>query len=102
MDSNRREALFPSGHFGPRPRYALLPLAGVAAVCGTLLSRSPAPAVAGPTSVTAFKPAADGTVSGGDLGDGMPIEVVYGVPTARWLHLWVDADRAAAATADAG
>ena len=76
---------FPSETWGPRPSWALLPSLAAMAVA-VLVSRAEAP---GGTSarVTALKPVADGD-DPGLLAGGMPIEVAYGVPSARTIRLW--------------
>lgn len=85
MDRIETTGFFPSGTWGPRPSWALLPL--LAAVAVTLLASRAETAGGAAERVTALKPVAggDGAVS---LAGTMPIEVAYGVPTARTMALW--------------
>lgn len=100
MTSNRPVAIFPSRTWGPRPRWALVPLAGVAAVVATL-PWSERPVGGQPTVVTAFKPAADGGPVP-SAPSAMPIEVVHGVPSPATLHLWLPRRGESEAPDDAG
>ena len=84
--------IFPGETWGPRPRWALLPLLGAAGALAVadrpiLPGARPGTAVA----VTALKPVAgddDPAPSSGLHEAGMPIEVLYGVPSARTAALW--------------
>jgi len=80
-------ARFPSGFWGPRPQWALLP---VLVVAGIVVS-----VARGPVVVTARRPVdtdAPMDVSPRGAGDSspaeMPIEVRYGVPSLRTAGLW--------------
>lgn len=76
---------FPSETWGPRPFWALGPLLAAAAVA-LLASRADVPGVKG-ERVTALKPVG-GAEDAALLAGGMPIEVAYGVPSARTIGLW--------------
>lgn len=89
MTSNRPVAIFPSRAWGPRPRWALVPLVGAAAVAATLLARPERPAGAAAAAVTAFKPPADGSAAPSAASPAIPIEAAYGVPSPATLHLWL-------------
>ena len=102
MASNRPVAIFPSRIWGPRPRFALVPLAGAAAVVALLLARPDGPPAAPAPVVTAFKPPADGGPVPAAAAQGIPIEVVHGVPSPATLHLWIPQRGATAAMDDAG
>lgn len=88
---------FPSGFWGPRPRWAIAPLVVVMAVLGWVVSRPDADGP-GPLAVTALKPLPPGSVT--EAGDeatsmagrigGMPIEVRYGVPSPRTARYWAE------------
>jgi hypothetical protein len=101
MTSNRPVAIFPSRTWGPRPLWALVPVAGAAAVAATLLARPDRPPGAAATVVTAFKPPADGGAVPEAAPPAHPIEVVYGVPSVATLHLWLP-DRGEPSADDAG
>ena len=89
---------FPSGFWGPSPRWAIVPLLGVGLVlAGVAVRRSGEAEEA--VAVTALKPvvtAEDGeeTVGSrspvGESVSGMPIEVRYGVPSPRTARLWAE------------
>ena len=88
-------ARIPGGFWGPRPRWALIPLAAVGVTLGWVALRQAAD-VAGPLPVTVLKPipADDGRdealESVPPVGEpvAMPIEVRYGVPSPRTARLW--------------
>jgi hypothetical protein len=80
-------ARFPSGFWGPRPQWALLP---VLVMAGIVVS-----VARGPVVVTARRPIdtdAPADLSPKEAGDSspadMPIEVRYGVPSPRTAGLW--------------
>jgi hypothetical protein len=72
--------------WGPHPIHALLPAVVMLAFSGWVwfANRGPLPAL--PVAVVALRPV-DGTAAATE----MPIEVRYGVPTERTLHLWAPA-----------
>lgn len=81
--------MFPRGFFGPHPKYAVLPACILLALVGWGISRSSA----GPNArtVVAMKPVAgdEQPVPAPPLAtSGLPIEVIYGVPSGRTQHLW--------------
>ena len=81
--------MFPPGFFGPHPKYAVLPVCILLALVGWGISRSNA----GPnaTTVVAMKPVAGDEQPAPALvlaTSGLPIEVIYGVPSGRTRHLW--------------
>jgi len=78
------------GSWGPHPKYAILPVSAVLSVIAWVAIQNPAP-VANPTAqkITVMKPI-DGIAVGTTQ---MPIEVRYGVPTERTLHLWFKYER---------
>lgn len=102
MTSSRPFAFFPSRIWGPRPRWAMVPLAGAAAVVASLLARPDRPPGAVATAVTALKPRADGSAVPVPAPAAIPLEVVYGVPTPATLHLWLRDRGDEAPAADAG
>jgi len=80
---------FPPGFFGPHPKYAVLPVCILLALVGWGVSRSDAGEAA--RTVVAMKPIAgeEGALTALPLAaSGLPIEVIYGVPSGRTLHLW--------------
>jgi hypothetical protein len=81
---------FPPGFFGPHPKYAVLPVCILLGVIGWAVS-SPAGGQSQGQTVVALKPV-EGEEQAGPaplLGaGGLPIEVIYGVPSGRTLHLW--------------
>lgn len=76
-----------SSVWGPHPKYAVVPVLAVLAVVAWVAANNPGPIdMPTGTPVTVMKP-----VEGADLAPppgAMPIEVRYGVPTERTLHLW--------------
>ncbi len=84
-------ARFPSGFWGPRPRWALIPLLAVA---GFVAAIAPDRASTGPVAVTVLKPASgDAALDLSDAGEipaVMPIEVRYGVPSPQTAWLWTE------------
>jgi hypothetical protein len=74
-----------AGIWGPHPKYAVLPVILVLGVVGWVAAKNPGPiAAATAEKVTAMKP-----IEGEHAGtQELPMEVVYGVPTERTLHLW--------------
>ncbi|MFM7077617.1 MAG: hypothetical protein ACKO3G_16355, partial [Planctomycetaceae bacterium] len=102
MTSTRPVAIFPSRIWGPRPRWAIVPLAGAVAVVAPLLARPDLPPGAVATVVTAFKPLADGSAVRGPAPAAIPLEAAYGVPTPATLHLWLPDRSDEAPAADAG
>ena len=84
---------FPVGFWGPRPRWAIIPLAALGVVLGWVAVRQSAE-VDEPVAVTALKPVpgdkeGDGISSGAGEGR-LPIEVRYGVPSPRTARLWLE------------
>jgi len=85
-------ARFPRGFWGPKPVWAVAPLAVVTLLVAWLVGGTPAN---GPVAVTALKPVV-ATISEAGSGEGddsehvpeMPIEVRYGVPAPRSIGLW--------------
>ncbi len=102
MTSTRPVAIFPSRIWGPRPRFAIVPLAGAVAVVAPLLARPDLPPGAVATAVTAFKPMADGSAVPAPAPAAIPLEAAYGVPTPATLHLWLPDRSDEAPAADAG
>ena len=83
----------PVGFWGPRPRWAIIPLAALGVVLGSVAARQSAE-VDRPVAVTALKPVpgdkeSDG-ISSGVGAEGLPIEVRYGVPSPRTARLWLE------------
>lgn len=81
--------MFPRGFFGPHPKYAVLPVCVLLALVGFGISRSTAGQNA--QTVVAMKPVAgdEQPVPTAPLAaSGLPIEVIYGVPSGRTRHLW--------------
>jgi hypothetical protein len=82
-----------SSVLGPHPKYAIVPVLAVLAVVGWVAAKNPGPVeVPAGTWVTAMKP-----VEGSDTAPPspeLPIEVRYGVPTEKTLHLWPESKRA--------
>lgn len=76
------------GFWGPHPAYALLPVLAIIGVSGWVwfANRGPLPDAAR-VAVTAMKPLGGAAADPAE----MPIEVRYGVPTERTLHLWAPA-----------
>jgi len=74
-----------SNIWGPHPKYAILPVILVLGVIGWLATENPGP-IERPAAQTvmAMKPI-EGTEAAAQP---LPIEVRYGVPTERTLHLW--------------
>lgn len=76
-----------NAHWGPQPKYAILPVAAV--LLGSWIAVGSVPPV---EQVTVMKPLPDGAVAAGAnpvSADGdIAIEVRYGVPTPRTIHLW--------------
>lgn len=76
-----------SSVWGPHPKYAVVPVLAVIAVVGWVAANNPGSIeVPTGTPVVVMKP-----VEGTDLAPpsaDMPIEVRYGVPSERTLHLW--------------
>lgn len=85
MDRIETTGFFPSETWGPRPTWALLPLLAAGAVA--LLAGRAGIAGGATERVTALKPVAGGE-DAVPLAGTMPIEVAYGVPTARTIALW--------------
>ena len=83
----------PVGFWGPRPRWAIIPLAALGVVLGSVAARQSAE-VDRPVAVTALKPVpgdkeGDG-ISSGPGKRGLPIEVRYGVPSPPTARLWLE------------
>ena len=89
---------FTGGFWGPRPRWALVPLAAVGTILGWVALQQTAD-VGGPQPITVLKPIAAGDENGDQAGKApppgttappgpMPIEVRYGVPSPRTARLW--------------
>ena len=74
-----------AGIWGPHPKYAVLPVLLVLGVVSWVAAKNPGPiAAATAQKVTAMKPIEGSPAATQEL----PMEVVYGVPTERTLHLW--------------
>lgn len=74
-----------SSIWGPHPKYAILPVMLVLGVIGWVAAKNPGPIERPATQkVTAMKPIEGAEAAAQPL----PIEVRYGVPTERTLHLW--------------
>ena len=95
-------ATFPTGFFGPHPKYAVVPVLLTLGMLGWIAANNPAPvASADALTVVAMKPvegAGDAAPAASPtpvspapvtLGSAeIPVEVLYGVPSARTMHLW--------------
>lgn len=82
--------MFPPGFFGPHPKHAVLPVCILLGLVGWGVSRSTGGEPAGQT-VVAMKPVAGDEQPVPALplsASGLPIEVIYGVPSGRTRHLW--------------
>lgn len=91
-------ATIPAGSLGPHPKYAVLPVLLVLALLGWVAANNPAP-VASPDAVTvvAMRPVDGGAEAPAAAASqtpspitaaGLPIEVLYGVPSAATMDLW--------------
>jgi hypothetical protein len=83
-----------AGIWGPHPTYAILPLLAVGCVLGWV-ALGEARAAEGLRKATATRPVADGSAARGSSEnalstdpESLPIEVRYGVPASRTLHVW--------------
>lgn len=75
--------------WGPHPKYAIGPVLAVLGIVGWLAYKNPQPVeIPSAIAVTALKPV-EGTASA-PASATLPVEVLYGVPTARTMHLWTD------------
>jgi len=88
-------ARFPRGFWGPKPVWAVAPLAVVALLVAWVVGGS---AVHGPVTVTALKPVVAAGPEAGSAAEAvaeaapdMPIEVRYGVPAPASIGLWAPA-----------
>lgn len=82
--------MFPHGFFGPHPKHAMLPVCILLGLIGWGVSRSAGVQPAGQT-VVAMKPVEGEEQPAAMLplaASGLPIEVIYGVPSGRTRHLW--------------
>ena len=80
---------YPVGFWGPRPRWAIIPLAVLGGVLGWVAVRQSAE-VDEPVAVTALKPVPGDGISSGAGAEGLPIEVRYGVPSPPTARLWLE------------
>lgn len=83
---------FPQGFWGPRFRFAALPILAVAVLVIRVAGSTGPTGQAGATPVTVLKPVSDG-IAVPDVGAAipageMPIEVRYGVPSTRTIRFW--------------
>ena len=70
------------GPWGPRP--LLAPVFAAFAFAGWIWFADGGPLTPPPVTITALKPVAGSA----DVSTALPIEVLYGTPTAETLHLW--------------
>jgi len=77
-----------SNVWGPHPKHAVVPAIAVLAVVAWVAAKNPGPlqASTGGTPVTVMKPVEGATVALPRAE--MPVEVRYGVPSQKNLHLW--------------
>jgi hypothetical protein len=72
------------GPWGPRPLLAFAPVLAAFGFAGWIWFADRGPLAPPPVTITALKPVAGSA----DVSTALPIEVLYGIPTAGTLHLW--------------